>query len=223
MYTITFGGWYQRTTLHLSEIYNFFAFGNSKIGLDKSKLERMWLKMGKMTVTREIDYLEYVKVITDSGIEIRYFEDGLYLLEKKSKDLDMGKKELEMYFDEIINPAISYIFSLGAPIPKILANMEIQHPTVVFINKKKIKINEEKYGEVYGEIETDFVSVKKTHSYIFINSASSKNIRPLIEMQIFFREFKDQLERYLDIHREIWEDISKYKEKNQFLVKKLKI
>ncbi len=31
-------------------------------------------------------------------------------------------------------------------------------------------------------------------------------------MQIFFREFKDQLEKYLTIHRTIWEEISDIKE-----------
>jgi hypothetical protein len=31
-------------------------------------------------------------------------------------------------------------------------------------------------------------------------------------MQIFFREFKDQLEKYLAIHRSIWEQISEVKE-----------
>jgi hypothetical protein len=32
-------------------------------------------------------------------------------------------------------------------------------------------------------------------------------------MQIFFREFKTQLHKYLNIHREIWEEISEIKEK----------
>jgi hypothetical protein len=34
-------------------------------------------------------------------------------------------------------------------------------------------------------------------------------------MQIFFREFKDQLEKYLNIHRKIWEDITIIKEKGR--------
>ncbi len=32
-------------------------------------------------------------------------------------------------------------------------------------------------------------------------------------MQIFFREFKDQLSRYLDIHRTVWEEIEQIKRK----------
>ena len=34
-----------------------------------------------------------------------------------------------------------------------------------------------------------------------------------MENEIFFREFKDQLERYLDIHRTVWEEIADIKEK----------
>lgn len=34
-------------------------------------------------------------------------------------------------------------------------------------------------------------------------------------MQIFFREFKLQLHKYLDIHRSIWEEIAKIKEKKK--------
>jgi hypothetical protein len=33
-----------------------------------------------------------------------------------------------------------------------------------------------------------------------------------VENQIFFREFKDQMERYLNIHREIWEEIDLIKD-----------
>ena len=32
-YKITYGGWYQRTTLHLSEIYDLLALGHSKLDL----------------------------------------------------------------------------------------------------------------------------------------------------------------------------------------------
>ncbi len=37
-FTVTFGGWYQRTTLHLSEIYDLFALGHSGLKLEQTKL-----------------------------------------------------------------------------------------------------------------------------------------------------------------------------------------
>ena len=36
---ITFGGWYQRTTLHLTEIYEFLSKAESQIDLDKDRLK----------------------------------------------------------------------------------------------------------------------------------------------------------------------------------------
>lgn len=39
-YKVTYGGWFQRTTLHLSEIYDLFAHGYSNLHLDKEKLKQ---------------------------------------------------------------------------------------------------------------------------------------------------------------------------------------
>ena len=219
MYTITFGGWYQRTTLHLTEIFNFLALGETNLGLDKNKILKLREGLEIISVSREIDYLEYVKANTKNGIEIRYYEDGLYTLEINSKDAVEAKTLLEEYFEEKLSPAIAYIFSLGAPTPKILANIKLDHPVVISTKSKKIEVDENVFGKIYSKIEADDMSVYKTPKYIFIRGIDEKHVRALMEMQIFFREFKDQLERYLNIHRELWEEISEYKEKRVLLGK----
>src|SRR3989339_133126 len=172
--TITFGGWYQRTTMHLSEVFQFLSEGTSKLDLDKDKLTELLKNMEIKKVERKNDYLEYIEAITKENIIINYYEGGLYILKIEEKDLekDLEKdiKKLKEYFDTKYNPAINYLFSLGAPTPKILANIKDDHPIVI------------------GEITSD------------------------IEMQIFFKEFKSQLHKYLNIHRAIWEEISKIKE-----------
>jgi len=48
---------------------------------------------------------------------------------------------------------------------------------------------------------------------LIIKSQSIDKIERYIEEQIFIREFKGQLHRYLNIHRIIWEKIDKVKEK----------
>lgn len=60
------------------------------------------------------------------------------------------------------------------------------------------------------------ITVYKTPEYIFVSSSEEGKIKDIIETQIFFREFKDQLEKYLNIHRKIWEEISNMKE-HQFI------
>jgi len=217
-FTITYGGWYQRTTLHLSEIYSLFASGTSDLDLSKEKLKEFHKKLDIKKVSREAGYLEYIKIITVNGIEIRYYEDGLYVLELKADSIRGGKTQLEKYYNEALLPAINYIFSLGAPTPKILANIKTVHPIVVNMTLKDVdgyKVDAKKYGKVYSQINFSDVTVYKTPTYIFvaISSKATVSTDAVIEAQIFFREFKDQLEKYLGIHRDIWEQISEIKER----------
>jgi hypothetical protein len=212
LFTVTFGGWYQRTTLHLSEIYDLLARGKSNLDLSPSKLEAFHQSFGFTSVTREMGDFEYVKAITSSGIEIRYYEDGLYVLTQDSSDIKSAENKLKSYFDNVLHPAISYIFSLGAPTPKVLAAIKNTHPTVISTIKGDLKGLE--LGDIYSQITSKDYSVYKTPNYIFISATSSQaHLREMVEMQIFFREFKDQLQRYLDLHRQIWEEISDIKER----------
>ncbi len=216
-YKITYGGWFQRTTLHLSEIYELFSAGVSRLNLSKEEVTKFYDALELEKVTRESGYFEYVKATTKSGIEIRYYEDGLYVLEISSNDFLKSQKILEQYFLEKLSPAISYIFSLGAPTPKVLANIKTTHPVVVsLLDDKGFDFEEENkiFGEVYTKISSNKINLYKTPKYILITAPKKyrESLTNLIEMQIFFREFKDQLEKYLSIHRSIWEEISNIKE-----------
>ncbi len=212
LYKITLGGWYQRTTLHLSELYDFMAHGTSHLSLSADKLKAYQASLGIVELKREAGYLEYIKAKTKSGIEIRFYEDGLYVVEHSSSDVLAGQKMLEHYLNNIFSPALSYLFSQGAPTPKVLANIKTAHPVVVTVtHPKNFTIDPKKFGEPYSTISSGDITVIKTPSHIFILGINL--LDELVEMQIFFREFKDQLAKYLDIHRLIWEDISVIKEK----------
>lgn len=218
VFTITFGGWYQRTTLHLSEIYDLFANGYSHLPLSTSKIKSLSEGLDLVSVSREIGELEYVKAITKDNIEIRYYEDGLYVLEITTANISTAQIKLQGYYDNFLSPAISYIFSLGAPTPKILADVKTTHPVVVSTNYPHTKavLSAYDFGPVYSQIVSASISVFKTPQYIIVvDPLPANHTRDLIEMQIFFREFKDQLQRYLNIHRHIWEEISEVKEKGQ--------
>ncbi len=223
-YKITYGGWYQRTTLHLTEIYEFLANSNSYLNLSKDKLKDLHNNLNLAQVSREMGYLEYIKATTKEGLEIRYYEDGLYILEVNTDDIKKGKGVLENYFSQNLNPAINYIFSLGAPTPKVLANISTLHPVVVSINSGVIEpnnIDPDLFKNIYSKIEEKDAAVYKTKDYIFVlyNPSSTFRITEIVEMQIFFREFKDQLEKYLNIHRKIWEEITAIKELDKLRAK----
>lgn len=215
-YKITYGGWYQRTTLHLSEIFNFFSKGFSTANLSKEKLKKLQESLKIRNVTRENGYLEFIRATTKDNIEILYYEDGLYVLSLDSSEIKGAEKKLEDYFENIFNPALAYLFSLGAPTPKVLANIKTNHPTVISLEEahpEKFYIDQAEFGDVYSKISSPEVTVFKTHEYIFVVTRPKiANRNELIETQIFFREFKDQLEKYLQIHRKVWEEISTIKE-----------
>lgn len=205
---VYYGGWYQRTTLHLSELFDLFAYGKSSLGLSINKLTDLKNDLGFESVERQYDFLEYIIATTNSGIILKYYEDGLYILETETEDIQTGQALLEDYYNQKLHPAVSYIFSLGAPTPKVLANIKTVHPTIVTTSTK---LDIEKYQPVYSKISSQGITVYKTPSHIFVTAPANKKeiIEGLVGMQIFFREFKDQMEKYLNIHRTIWEEISK--------------
>lgn len=219
---VYFGGWYQRTTLHLTEIFNFLSSGKSDLDLSATKLQELRSHLAVTRVTREVGYLEYVLAQTAAGIEIRYYEDGLYILSIEHVDIERGKNILKHYYEQIFAPAIAYIFSLGAPTPKELANIKTVHPLAIGVvsgHPQSYVVDSRKYGTVYNLLSTKDMVISKTPEYIFLVSRSKNRdlLQGLIEMQIFFREFKDQLQKYLDIHRNLWEKISEIKEKKMIL------
>lgn len=216
-FTISFGGWYQRTTLHLTEVYDLFARGFSKLPLSESKLKELQQCLNLKSVKREMGYLEFVHAFTNTGIEIKYYEDGLYIFSIESTDITSAHQKLKDYYQNCFAPAIAYVFSLGAPTPKVLANIKTDNPVAVFTNDQNFNpdyINKEGLGPVYSQIISPNHSVFKTPKYIFITAKGNfQKSHELIETQIFFREFKDQLERYLNIHRTVWEEIQNIKER----------
>lgn len=213
---VVFGGWYQRTTLHLSEVHRFLLHGTSNLDLKPVKLKALRGGLELKSVRRIVGALEYLEIDTKSGIKVKYFEDGLYVLSKEGVDIEKSKKVIEEYFEKNFQPAINYLFSLGAPTPKILSNMEEVHPFVIErivrdVRKSKV---DKKFGEVYLETISNNIKVSKTSENIFVDVVRSraKELETLTEMQIFFSDFKLQLHKYLDIHRKIWEEISAIKE-----------
>src|SRR4051812_28542960 len=109
-FKVTYGGWYQRTTLHLSEVHYLFLKGESHLALSKEKLKSLQAALELRDVSREPGYFEYVKAVTKSGIEIRYYEDGLYILEiegEHTEDLETSHKLLEEYYKTKLSPALA--------------------------------------------------------------------------------------------------------------------
>lgn len=215
------GGWFQRTMLQLSEIYDFLRDCKSQLDLDPEKL----IEYRKNLAIGKIDYgvsgEEYIEFTTAVNIKVKIFEDGLIILnnEKVSEDtLFADIEHVTDYYENKLSPAFSYLFSLGAPVPKELANIETVYPYfVVCDNATKEEISDllsRTEKQKYFEFVNEKYDVIRGDKYYFINNKkqSFDNIERYIEEQVFIREFKGQLHRYLNMHRIIWEKIDAVKE-----------
>lgn len=212
----------------MSEVHRFLLDGTSKLDLDKKKLAKLRKALNIKRVERVAELFDYILMETKDGIRLWYFEDGLYVLKADGEQVKAAEKKLRNYFENKFKPAISYLFSLGAPTPKVVANIEEEHPVVVSVEStspQKYKVNARQFGKVYQSIASKDkrIVVFKTKGYIFIayKKSEKKEVEDLIESQIFFREFKDQLGKYLDIHRTIWEDIAAVKKREHVRITEL--
>jgi hypothetical protein len=211
------GGWFQRTTLHLTELWDFLKYGTSKLDFTEAELIRARDPLRLTNVTRQSGPLEYLLVETSFGIAYRIYEDGLMVLERKVTNLRDDCDTLRHYYDEYLSKAISVIFSKGAPVSKELANIQTILPYIVTVEEATApKVTElfcELEEEAYATLSSKSVQVYRASGLIVINNLKNEVLaREVIESQIFFREFKSQLHRYLTIHRVIWEKIAKIKE-----------
>lgn len=117
---IYIGGWFQRTTLQLSEIYDFVREGTSELALDKKKLIKLHNNLNMKEIEYGVDGLEYIMITTQDGIHIKIVEDGLIVLSDSDVNEFSLFKDIENladYYENKLSPAISYLFSLGAPVP----------------------------------------------------------------------------------------------------------
>lgn len=215
------GGWFQRTMLQLTEIYDFLRDGKTQLNLDPQKIldYRKSLSIGK------IDYgvsgEEYIQFTTAINITVKIYEDGLIVLNNHNVGEDTLFADIDRvadYYENKLSVALNYLFSLGAPVPKELANIETVYPYfIVCDNVTKENISElltRTEKQKYFEFSNTNYDVVRGDKYYFINNKkqSFENIERYIEEQIFIREFKGQMHRYLNMHRIIWEKIDSVKE-----------
>ncbi len=219
--SVYIGGWFQRTMLQLSEIYDFLREGTSRLDLDSKKLAKYREALSIENIEYGVSGEEFVKIYTSFGIEVKIFEDGLIVLNNKKVNNDTLFADIAVvqdYYERKLSPALNYLFSLGAPVPKELAGIQNVYPYFIVCDKASEKDMQVTLAKTekqkYFEFKNKKYTVIRGDKYYFINNLSQQEdtIERYIEEQIFIREFKGQLHRYLNIHRIIWEKIDDVKE-----------
>ena len=217
------GGWFQRTRLHLGEIYDFLREAKSPLNLDSGELLKLRDQLSITKLEMTVDRLEFVYM--ESGdIQVRIYEDGLIVLTTHhTHDLHADISLLTHYYEKRMSPAFSYIFSLGAPVPKELANIKTVYPyfvTTSHATKERVdELFEEFDQEQYLEVGSKRFDIYRGDKLYIINQHGStdEEVARFIEEQIFVREFRGQLHRYLNLHRSIWEKIAEVSERGEMV------
>lgn len=217
---IYIGGWFQRTTLHLSELYDFLHDGASPLALDPGDLKRLRGALGLTSLSMKKGDLDAINFGTANGLDVDVFEDGLLLFsDPSSEDPHESIAGLRSFYENEFSEALDYLFSLGAPIPKELADIENIYPYFVVTHKARpAEIDEllESFGEEkYFEIKGKGFQIYRGDKLYVVNRTLEKlpAIEKFIAEQVFMREFKVQMHRYLNLHRIIWERIEDVKER----------
>ncbi len=211
--SIYIGGWFQRTTLQLSELYDFLRDGASQLGLDAEKLASLRDNLRLDSIEYGVANEEFVTFTTEEHVKVQLFEDGLMMVSSDQVSEPTMFADIERvrgYYEERLSPAINYLFSLGAPVFKELSRVDTILPYFIVCDNASSKNISELLAKTerqkYFEFEGKDYTVLRGDKYYFINNkkATDANIERYIEEQVFTREFKGQLHRYLNLHRAIW-------------------
>jgi hypothetical protein len=169
-------------------------------------------------VTLEFEYIEFR---TRNGVGGKIYEDGLMIISTSDvSDTTKAKESLSLYYENSLSKGVSYLFSKGAPIPKELANIPTVLPYMFIVSGESDEDVTSTFFENGERLHSKVVG-KKTSIWkggatmVLQNPTSEKASMIVVETQIFFREFKVQLERYLSIHRSLWEKIKVILESNK--------
>jgi hypothetical protein len=225
---IYIGGWFQRTSLHLSEIYDFLSDAHSPLDLDQKQLLQFKRGLAIHSLDFKVEDFECISYRSRTGVNVKIFEDGLITLGTvPGKKIRADIQKLTSYYEEQLSPALSYLFSLGAPVPKELASIKTIYPYfLVYKNAPKSRITKllaDFDQKEHFAIEKEAFDIYRGDTLYVINNRTERlpSIEQFIQEQIFIREFKGQMHRYLNMHRSIWEKIAAVKERGSIKGKEI--
>lgn len=225
---IYLGTWFQRTSLHLKELFQFLKYKKVALELDKERMEHLWesLQVEQVEFVGNNEFDEVVAVCKEVTLSVT--EDGIILLTTDEKDIKKAKKILESFYTEFLAPALSFLFSRGAPLPKVLDQASSSYPLLCVTEGAK----ESDVLRLYEKNDDTLITrLHGGHLEVFLGDVISifqiekprkfsvPHTRELLHYVIFFREFEKQLKKYLFLHRTMWEEITAIRDAEQMLYK----
>lgn len=218
---IYLGTWFQRTSLHLKELFHFLKFHRSSIGLEEERLKHLWealqVKEVQFIGDSEFDHVEALC----RNVTLSISEDGIILLTTDETDVKKAKKILESFYTEYFAPALTFLFSQGAPLPILLDQPKETYPLLLIGQNMKAGDLLKLFDVVDDSLITTLEGKNVVASlgdvlgvFDIQNSRrfSEAHVHELLHYVVFFREFEKQLSGYLQLHRKMWDEITAIRE-----------
>lgn len=221
------GTWFPRTNLHLKEVYRFFS-GERTEGLSQEKLKALHRDLKVEVVTLHEEGIFDTIEARCGAIRLLMTEDGVMLMQAKVEDFEESRNTLEDFYERHLGPALTYLFSRGAPLPKTLTEVKEIYPLLLLITKSASKNEVAEIFSDNGDSPVSSVASRNIEIFfgkeltIFNTSRLGSNAQiheELLITIIFFREFEGQLGRYLSLHRTMWDEITKIRESKELRYK----
>lgn len=219
------GSWVPRTILHLEEFYHFIKKGESHLRLNEEELKRRHraLKIGSFQMKNQGQ--EYLETQIDAA-RLRYYEDGLMILDKKVTNLKKDQDYLSNFALKEVFKTFSYLYSLGAPIPKIFTAIFSILPFIISVDKTSEgeikKIFEAQKDENYQTLKNGTKKIYLGKEIIILEGfAKEEEELEIVKSLIFAEDCHNQFQKILNLHRFIWEEIDKIKARQKLPFKKL--
>jgi hypothetical protein len=222
---IYLGTWFQRTSLHLREIHRFLQHQKSIERLDPKKIQLLWrdLKVKKVALHGEGPF-EFLEAFFGT-IRMTMTEDGIILLSTPPQQtIKKTITTLETFYLERFGPALSYLFSLGAPLPRELMNVKAVYP-ILLVGSGVTPNSVNAIFRGVADPLLSHVSTPNIETYLgeklhLLNLRQSKKwnrhrIEETMRHMVFAREFERQLEEDVHLHRDMWDRISAIRESKE--------
>ncbi|PIP26344.1 MAG: hypothetical protein COX31_02855 [Candidatus Moranbacteria bacterium CG23_combo_of_CG06-09_8_20_14_all_40_16] len=217
---IFIGSWYSRTQLHLSELHLFFTEGRSHLSLNKEKLLKYKKNINPSNASIIKENGHEILVAKLDKYDLEYHENGLVLMsiDPIPEKINQEMKSLADFTLNKMFDAFGFLFSQGAPIPKIFIALKSILPYVVLAEgstKQEIeRFFVEQKEEIRQEIKNDESIIYYGNRLIVINGKAEDNI-DLVRIFYLLNDAKNQFQKVLDLHRFIWEEVDKVKSKGK--------
>jgi len=196
-------------------IFSFLKYQSSELGFEKKKLVKLFNALNLKNVEYQGGVFDKIFSKCEE-VDFEYYEDGLLVIERKFKKIQEDLKFLENFYQKLV-AVFEYIYSKGAPLPPLLMAGQSHRPQPVII-----VMSEAKEEEIYklfknlgseaphAKVIDDDFSVYFAAKYIAIVSSkfASEDCKWLVKLYIFFREYENQLHKYLNINRYLWDQVT---------------